>query len=326
VSPPQAGPASWLPAGKQAAVVFHIDDIHPGRSSDPYEAGGDLDRGALRHVLWLLERHPQLGVTLFTTPDWREISPVPTRRVLARVPWLRDRVYLTPIRPRGEMRLDRHAAFVAFLKSMPRTEVALHGLHHVQRGARVPVEFQSQSVAECRRMLRESVEIFQAAGLPFAPGMTPPGFHAPPELLRAMAEEGLSFVASARDIRTPPAREARAAMTGLRGVPLLDPVLLEEGRLVHVPTNFQATSPPERAFDIVEAGGLLSIKGHIIKAAYGHVALDGIDELYGNYLDLLFRELDRRYGDSLWWTTVGGVAEALHGRGAGSHRPSGAPS
>ena len=69
--------APWLPDHHDAAVTFSIDDVHPGRSSDAYEAGGDLGDGALGHVAWLLERHPQLRVTLFTTPDWRELSPNP---------------------------------------------------------------------------------------------------------------------------------------------------------------------------------------------------------------------------------------------------------
>ena len=30
----------WLPPGKDCAVVFSIDDIHPARSTDYYEAGG----------------------------------------------------------------------------------------------------------------------------------------------------------------------------------------------------------------------------------------------------------------------------------------------
>jgi len=64
--------APWLPEPYEAAVTLSIDDIHPGRSSDAYEAGGDLGEGALGHVAWLLERHPQLRVTLYTTADWRE--------------------------------------------------------------------------------------------------------------------------------------------------------------------------------------------------------------------------------------------------------------
>lgn len=94
-------PNGWLPPGKHAAICFSIDDVHPGTSTDAYEAGGDLDRGVLGHVRWLLERHPCLRITLFTTPDWREISPLPTRRILAALPYVRDHVFLAPILPLG---------------------------------------------------------------------------------------------------------------------------------------------------------------------------------------------------------------------------------
>jgi hypothetical protein len=54
--------------------------------------------------------------------------------------------------------------------------------------------------------------------------------------------------------------------------------------------------------------GLLAIKAHIVKNACGHIALDGLDELYRNYLDLVFSELERRYGESLWWTSMAEIA------------------
>ena len=50
--------------------------------------------------------------------------------------------------------------------------------------------------------------------------------------------------------------------------------------LLHIGTNFQATSAAERAFDILQAGGVLSIKAHIAKSVPGHLHLDGVDELY----------------------------------------------
>lgn len=310
--PGSASPsASWLPPGKTAAVCFSIDDVHPARSSDHYEAGGDLGGGALRHLQWLLERHPRLRTTLFVTPDWREISPVPTRRTLAKIPYLRDRLYLAPILPKGRMRLDRHPEFVRFLSRLPRTEIAPHGLHHVHRGPRVPIEFQEQTTAECRRMLLESLAIFEAAGLDFVRGMTPPGFNAPPRLLEAMAELGFTFVGSARDIVSPVSREATTAMTGLRGQPLIYPSLVQDGKLVHVPVNFQATSPAERAWEALDNNGLLSIKAHVVKNAMGHIALDGLDESYRSYLDTLFEQMERRYGDALWWTTMGEIARRM---------------
>lgn len=299
--------ASWLPEGKTAAIVFSIDDIHPGRKEDGYDGGGDLGDGALGQVRWLLDRQPRLHVTLFTTPDWRETSPTPTSP-LRHVPWVRDRAYLARLHPPGKMRLDRHPAFVRYLKEMPRTSIGLHGLHHVHPGPTVLVEFQKQSRARCARVLRDAMDIFDRAGLPFVRGMTPPGWNAPPSLVGAMADLDLDFLCSARDILTPIAKGAKAAMSGLRGVSLLEPELLEGGRLVHITANFQATSRPERAFAVLDAGGVLHIKAHIVKDAYGHVALDGVDALYMNYLDTLLSLVDARYGERIWWTSLDALA------------------
>ena len=300
----------WLPEGKRAAVCFSIDDVFPGKSTDAYEAGGDLDKGALSHLAWLLDRHPELHATLFTTPDWREISPVPTRKLLAHVPVLRDHLYLAPILPEGTMSLDRHPEFVAYVKSLPRTEVALHGLHHVHRGLRIPVEFQEQDRQTCRMMLEKAMEIFRRAQLAFVPGMNPPGWDLPPNLEKAMREVGLGFVASARDIITSVLPGARTAMSGLRGVSLIEPEHTPGG-LLHFTSNFQATSDDARAHAILDAGGLLAIKAHIIKKALHHVALDGLDEGYRERLHGLFTELKRRYGESLWWTSMGQIHQRV---------------
>jgi hypothetical protein len=127
------GPIYWYRPGKSAAVVMSVDDVFPGTSQSAYEAGGDLERGALGRLLWLLERHPQLQLTLFVTPDWRRISPV-ADRFWRHVPGLRDRLYLARVLPKGTMDVRTHPEFVAFLNSMPRTEIAIHGLHHIHQG------------------------------------------------------------------------------------------------------------------------------------------------------------------------------------------------
>ena len=305
---------NWLPPGKRAAVCFTIDDVHPGKSSDAYEAGGDLERGALGHVAWLLERHPQLRVTLFVTADWRETSPAVTRSFASRFPVIRDSIFLAKTLPPGTMRLDRHPQFVAYLKSLPRTDVALHGLYHIQKGPRVAAEFAGRERAECATMLAEAIAIFREAKLPHSAGMCPPSWDLSEDLARAMIENGLTFVASARDIRTPVSRDAMNTMSGLRGVSLIYPERIEQGKLVHFTTNFQATSPLDRAIEIVELNGLLAIKAHIVKNACGHIALDGMDELYRNYLDLVLAELTRRYGDSLWWTSMAEISSSLNSR------------
>ncbi|HEX7677940.1 MAG TPA: hypothetical protein VF713_07450, partial [Thermoanaerobaculia bacterium] len=83
--------------GNRPAVCFSVDDVHPA----PVAAE------ALGHVRWLQERHPQLRVTLFTTPDWRTLDPYPTRRFLSRLPFVRDRIFTVAVHPRGTYRLDR---------------------------------------------------------------------------------------------------------------------------------------------------------------------------------------------------------------------------
>ena len=307
IHPPVEG---WLPPGKRAAVVWSIDDVHPGKSADYYDGGGDLGQGALGLVTNLLERHPDLHVTLFTTADWRQISPWPYP-LLAKIPVVRDRMYLSRILPVGTLQIDRHQAFVAYLNAMPRTEIGLHGLHHIHRGPQLHVEFQDEAVAEHAAKLRRMLAIFDASGIRYARGMCPPGWNAPPHLLTAMDDLDLAFVASARDIRTKISGEACADMSGLKGCSLIYPSRVNGSRLVHFTSNFQATSTWDRARDVVEAGGLLAVKAHIVKNALGHIALDGVDATYCNFLDMVFARLRQEYGDSLWWTTMGEIADRV---------------
>jgi hypothetical protein len=67
----------------------------------------------------------------------------------------------------------------------------------------------------------------------------------------------------------------------------------------------------ERAFEILDAGGVLSIKAHIAKNVPGHLHLDGVDELYMNYLDRLFFEIEQRYAEAIDWTTLNQLATPL---------------
>jgi predicted deacetylase len=155
-----------------------------------------------------------------------------------------------PLR-RGTLRVDRHPPFAELLRSFDRTDIGLHGLHHVRRGPLPILEFSGRTTAQCRRMLREGQTIMAAAGLRLTPGFAPPAWAAPLPLLRAMVDVGMRFVTSARDLHTPVAPEATAHGSGLQDVPLFAPHLLRTVPLVHIPTNFQATSPPSRAVAIV---------------------------------------------------------------------------
>ena len=301
--------AAWLPEGYRGAVCLSIDDVTPARSSDDYEMGGDLLDGVLGQLEWLFERHPRLRATLFVTPDWRERSPVPTRRTLAAVPLVRDHVHLTPPRRRASLRIDRHPAFAKHLREHTRYEVAVHGLTHLARGRRPPMEFERSGRRRARRRLARARSLFAAAAIPTVPGSAPPGWALPDAVAQGAADAGLLWVAAARDLRTPICANARTAMSGPHGLSLLHPQPIAGGRLIHLPVNFQATSEDERAYAVVDHGGLLSIKAHAVKDALGHVALDGLDREYARRLDVLFASLEERYGRALWWTTLGAVAE-----------------
>jgi hypothetical protein len=303
------GPIHWYNTTKSAAVVLSVDDVFPGTSRSAYEAGGDLEKGALGHLLWLLDRHPQLKVTLFVTPDWRQVSPV-ADHFWRRMPWLRNQVYLADILPKGTMDVRYHPKFVAFLNAMPRTEIAVHGLHHIHPGGSISVEFQLHDRATCVEMLGEAITIFNQAGFRWTRGLQPPGWNCPLALQLACRDVGIEWITSARDIITPVSEQAKTAMSGLSGVSMIFPERIAPN-LLHISTNFQATSPSERAFEIIDAGGVLSIKAHITKHLPGHTHLDGVDRLYMNYLDRLFDDIECRYGDAIDWTSLGQLAASL---------------
>ncbi len=311
----------WLPAGKRAAMCLSIDDVHPSSSRDGLDAGGDLAGGALGRLERLLERNPRVRVTLFVTPDWRLRRLVPTRKRLTRIPILRERIHWTRLTPKGFFRVDRYPEFVSYLNALPRTECALHGLHHAHPGPRMAVEFQEQSRRRCRAMIEEARRIFAAAGLRHVQGFAAPAWNAPPALCQALNDADFLFVASARDLDTPVSAQARTAGSGLRGASLIHPTSIgcSSGAkphnrtstapgVVHVTTNFQATSTIGRARAIIECGGVLSIKAHIFKTGGGITMLDGLDEAYCDRLERLWRELEDRYGDALWWTSLAEVA------------------
>jgi hypothetical protein len=148
-------------------------------------------------------------------------------------------------------------------------------------------------------------------------GLQPPGWNCNQALQQACRDVGIEWMASARDIQTPVSKEAKTAMSGLSGVSMLFPERIAPN-LMHISTNFQATSAPDRAFEILDAGGVLSIKAHITKSVPGHTHLDGVDDLYMNYLDRLFDDIEQRYGDAIGWTTLGQLAASLSASSATS--------
>ena len=300
-------PPPWRPKGTMAAVCVSVDDLHPtmGEGGD---AIGSAARRAIDHLEWLLARHAHLRVTLFTTADWRSQTATPPRNWRRRLPIARHFCYAASVLARGTLRLDRHTEFAAWLRGLHGVDFALHGVHHVRRGPAYLHEFAGRSRKQCRQLILASKRIIEAAGLPVIAGLAPPAWTAPPELLQAMADLDMLFITSARDLDTPIAPGAVTGGSGLRGVSLITPQFLPFGRLVHIATNFQATSSVDRAVAIVKAGGLLSVKAHLLKRLGSYEALDGLDRPYVEYLDRLFMRLEDDYGDRIWWTTMADIA------------------
>jgi Uncharacterized protein conserved in bacteria (DUF2334) len=303
---------NWLKENKKAAVCFTIDDLHPAKlSKDGYDAGGDLQDGVFANINWLLKRHPQLKVTLFTTADWRETAPFPTKKLLSKIPYIRDFFYLAPILPKGTFQIDKFPEFVDFYNNNKQVEIALHGLHHCHKGLKVPVEFQNESFKECDAIIKKMLTIFDKSKIDYVNGFTPPAWNASENLLKALINNGVKFLASARDIRTPITKDAKNSMSGYPDVSILYPEFINNKQLVQIPSNFQATSNFSRAHEIIDCNGLLSIKGHMIKNGYGHIALDGIDSNYMEFLDKLFCSLEDKYGDDIWWTSMGEISKRI---------------
>jgi hypothetical protein len=303
---------NWLPENKKAAICFTIDDLHPANNAEHgYDAGGDCNNGVFGKVNWLLEKHPKLKVTLFTTADWREISPFPTRKLLAKIPFVRDFFYLAKIQPKGTFQIDKFKEFKNFYGNHKQVEMALHGLHHCHKGLKIPVEFQNQSIEECDSIVKKMLQIFENCKIPYAKGFTPPAWNASENLIKALINNNVDFLASARDILTPISKEAKNKMSGYPNISILYPEYINDKKMIHLPSNFQATSNFDRAFEIIENNGIVSIKAHIMKNAFGHIALDGVDDVYIDYLDKLLTEIEHKYGHSIWWTTMGEISNRI---------------
>ncbi len=52
----------------------------------------------------------------------------------------------------------------------------------------------------------------------------------------------------------------------------------------------------------------MAIKAHAVKKVFGYISDDGLDINYRNFLDMLLTVLEDRYGDSLFWTSMGDIA------------------
>jgi hypothetical protein len=298
----------FYPDSKHAAVVVSFDDVHPDINGVVHDSGTVSNDGVLRAIASLQQKHPQLVVTLFTVPHWREKNPFPTRRWLSRLPIWNRYFYLAPVWPEQVLSLEGHPEFCRYLGSLPRVEIAVHGLYHVSKGQPVFEEFRRLSFKECLRRLERAEAIFARAELSYVKGFSPPGWEVSPALLRALQMRHYQYLASARDLKTEINAGAVSNASGMHDLPLLFPARVPGTDIIHIPANWSRTSTMERADRILDLGGVLSIKGHAVKQEYGYTAVDGLDEAYYHYLDELFCHIEQRWGESLWWTSMGDLS------------------
>ncbi len=294
------------PEHKTAAVVFSIDDIHPASSINGYEAGGDLAKGVLGRLRQLTVEHSDFCATLFVTADWRAKSPYPNlqNRILNYIPGMGAHFGALPQWPEGFMSLDRHPDFVSYLDTIPRIEIGSHGLTHVGLGKNLIREFLGLSENEIRKRVSKIAQIFQNAGLKKPAGFCPPGWGYNELLLKVIPDFGYSYIACSRDLNTPIKRDAVCNESGIKNVSLVNPCFLPGSKIVHIPSNWSVTCNLDRAYQIIESGGVLSIKAHAVKKMGTYVSADGLDDACQNYLSKLFHSLKSRFGNSIWWTTM----------------------
>jgi hypothetical protein len=57
---------------------------------------------------------------------------------------------------------------------------------------------------------------------------------------------------------------------------------------------------------------LLSVKAHLLKQFGSYEALDGLDRAYVEYLDRVFGEIEDRFGDAVWWTSMSEITSRVH--------------
>ena len=296
--------ARFYPNGKHAAVVVSVDDVRPIINGMVNDIGVGSRGDILGAIAGLQKEHPQLIVTLFTVPDWREKNPFPTRRLLSRLPILNQYFYLSPVWSEPALSLEKHPDFCQRLSALPGVEIAVHGLHHVSKGQPVFQEFRRLSLKECLRRLELAEAIFERVGLHYVKGFAPPGWNVSKALLLALHMRKYQFLVSARDLQTEITHAAMYNNSDMRNLSLLFPAILPGTDIVHIPVNWSRTSSFERADRILDLGGVLSIKGHAIKQEYGYTAVDGLDETYCNYLHGLFSHIEKRWGQDVWWTSM----------------------
>lgn len=309
---------NW-PKNYVSAFTIGIDDIHPECSENGCDCGGDLEEGALRLLVNLLESHPQIKVTLFITPDWifkpQRLGIRFIQRHISRG-GLFDRILTERLQrtwSHGQFRIDdkRYEGWRAFLKGMASSgkfNLAFHGLHHFQSYVRYPCEFLHADSDKCRLKLRTAKELFDKTGLPYTMGFAPPGWGVTENLIDALVKENFNYIAGCADAESPVSPKTLCNGAGIKGVPLYFPSIIK-GKLMNIPRNWDLEgSSIERAKQIIEIGGLIGVHGHIADNYHGNKIGNGVTPENVKHLDELICFLEQNYPNKIWFTTFNDLA------------------
>lgn len=271
----------------EITVSIGIDDFHPESSKNGYDCGGDMKAGSFAFVDELLAVEPDAKATLYVTPDW------------AYKPYGRWE--------RGLFDLRAHPAWTEWLKgccSDGRLELAEHGLFHWRCEWPFGEEFRDTSKDESLRLLRKAREIFSETGLPVSRGFRPPCWAIGKGLVEALGEYDFEFVAASSDVVSDVRPGTTSCQWGLRSVSLLHPEPIGDTAVVNIPANWDPYwSDVERAFHIVEAGGVVAVTSHIQAAYWGETIENGLSRGILDKMIHLFGALRDRYHSSITFLT-----------------------
>lgn len=217
------------------SLVISVDDICPNPRYGTPENIILLER--------LAQRHKNLKITLFVVPNMKQNLKLG----FARNPY----------------RLDKHKNWCKWINEKKCFELAIHGYTHSSRHKFLKAaEFNHLNPKKAEDKLFKAESILNKSGLNFVKGFRQPGWIAPSYLINLLERRGYIFIAGSMDVKTPISKNAVCNESGYKGLPLIHPKRV--GRIVHIPSNIGLDRLNlQRAREIVNLNGLVSIKAHI---------------------------------------------------------------
>jgi len=227
-------------------VFFNLnfDDVHPEKSSNIADCGGDLEDGVFGYILELIGQFPKIKVTFFVTPNWidKPEDPFPIKHIKKSL-----RVNYKNTWKDEPFRLDRHKEWCKWLNRHSKNiEVAVHGYvhHNPNHGIWHSQEFKGASYEESLQKIKNAEALFKKADLKFVKGFRPPGWGFSDGTLKALKEMKYTFIAVS------PSRSRGCKVSHLSG-------------LKNIPQNWSIREDVSKGLEMAAKCGGVYAKGHI---------------------------------------------------------------